>query len=106
MPPSSSTVLYEVQDRVAWVTLNRPEQLNALNYEIRQALGEAMIQAAHADRVLVVIVVGGGGRACCAGNDLKEMANADSRGTTAQRGYTGSATTSALSCASFSSIRP
>src|SRR5262249_28458734 len=89
MPPSSSTVTYRVQDRIAWVTLNRPEALNALNYEIRQALGEAMIEASQDDEVLVVILSGEGGRAFCAGNDLKEMSEADSRGVAARRGYFG-----------------
>lgn len=87
--PSSSTVKYEIRDRVAWVTLNRPEAMNALNTEIRQALGETMIELSNNDDVLVVIITGEGGRAFCAGNDLKEAARADSGGERVARGYSG-----------------
>ncbi len=87
--PSNETVKYEVKDRVAWIGLNRPQNMNALNYYIRQAIGESIIEAARDDDVLVAILYGEGGRAFCAGNDLKEMADADSRGEAARRGYTG-----------------
>ena len=87
--PSNDNCKYEVRDHVAWVGLNRPEQLNALNYYIRQAIGECMVEASNDDDVWVAVVYGEGGRAFCAGNDLKEMAAADARGEAAQRGYTG-----------------
>ncbi len=87
--PSNDAVKYEVKDHVAWVALNRPQNMNALNYYIRQAIGESMIEAERDDDVWVVLMYGEGGRAWCAGNDLKEMAEADSRGEGARRGYTG-----------------
>lgn len=88
----SKTVLYEKRDRVAWVTLNRPEQMNALNSEIRRAITEAMTEASNDDDVLVVIVTGAGGRAFCAGNDLKETAQGDAQvgGAWSRQGPTGS----------------
>lgn len=87
--PSNDTVKYEVRDRIAWIGLNRPNNMNALNYYIRQAIGESIIEAGRDDEVLVAILYGEGGRAFCAGNDLKEMAEADSRGEEARRGYVG-----------------
>ncbi|MBM2824720.1 MAG: enoyl-CoA hydratase [Dehalococcoidales bacterium] len=73
MPVSSPTVKYETRDRVAWVTLNRPEAMNALNTEIRNAIGEAFLEATNDDGVLVIIVTGEGGKAFSAGADLAEM---------------------------------
>ena len=66
------TVLYEVQDRIATITLNRPEALNAINRQLRSDLREA-IQRLDQDDAWVGIVTGAG-RAFCAGRDLKERA--------------------------------
>jgi enoyl-CoA hydratase len=67
------TLLYEVSDRVATITLNRPERLNAINDvmpgEIRRAVEEAT-----GDEDVHVIVITGAGRAFCSGYDLKEYA--------------------------------
>ena len=79
---SSSAVKYEKRDRIAFVTLNRPEVLNALNQELFGALSEALQDATKDDDILVVIVTGEGGRAFSAGADLKEMANRDAQGPT------------------------
>ena len=78
--PTSNTVKYEKKDRVAWVTLNRPEAMNALNSEIRRAITEAFEEVGRDDDVLVTVVIGEGGRAFCAGNDLKEQAQGDASG--------------------------
>lgn len=59
-------------DSVAWLRLNRPEALNALNRELTSALEEALERVAAMDGVRV-LVVAGRGRAFCAGNDIKEM---------------------------------
>ena len=77
LPLSSSTVLYEKRDRVAWITLNRPEAMNALNRELSETIPEAVEVATNDDDVLVVIVTGAGGRAFCAGMDLKERTQLD-----------------------------
>ncbi|MSQ40100.1 MAG: enoyl-CoA hydratase/isomerase family protein [Dehalococcoidia bacterium] len=82
MPMTTPTVKYEVKDRVAWITLNRPEALNALNREIQHGIGEAARMANHDDNVLVLVVIGEGGRAFCAGADLKEMSARDFGATT------------------------
>lgn len=67
-----SVILEERRDRVAIVTLNRPEVMNALNFEMLLSLKERM-EALHFDpEVRVVIVTGAGTKAFCAGADLKE----------------------------------
>ncbi len=62
-------ILYEVKDRVATVTLNRPDKLNAFTRRMRDELIEAFASADADDAVRVVIVTGAG-RAFCAGADL------------------------------------
>lgn len=66
---------YETSQRKAYITLNRPERLNAIDYampgEIRQA-----VELANADRSVHVVVVRGEGRAFCSGYDLKQFAEA------------------------------
>ena len=62
----------DAQDGVAWLRLNRPEALNALNRPLTSALEEALERVAAMDEVRV-LVVAGRGRAFCAGNDIKEM---------------------------------
>ncbi|WP_281271738.1 enoyl-CoA hydratase/isomerase family protein [Nocardioides immobilis] len=56
------------------LTLNRPEQRNAVNQELRTALAEAMHDFAVDDDLRVAIITGSGDRSFCAGADLKEMA--------------------------------
>jgi enoyl-CoA hydratase len=71
-----TTLKYDRRDRVARITLNRPERLNAINEampgEIRRAIDEA-----NADDGVHVVVLQGAGRAFCAGYDLKIFAERD-----------------------------
>ncbi|HMC39013.1 MAG TPA: enoyl-CoA hydratase-related protein [Acidimicrobiales bacterium] len=62
-------IIYEVQDGVAIVTLNRPEKLNAMTARMGAELGDAMAEADGDDEVRAVVVTGAG-RAFCAGADL------------------------------------
>ena len=66
----SDVVLYEVEDRIATVTLNRPERLNAINPELDEALIAALLRA-EADPDVRCAIVQGAGRAFCAGADTK-----------------------------------
>lgn len=77
MELSSPTIKYEKRDGVAWITLNRPEVMNALNREARTAMGEAFLDATDDDKVRVIILTAEGGRAFSAGMDLKETAQLD-----------------------------
>lgn len=65
------TILFDITDRVACITLNRPEKLNAftagMHAELQQALRE--IRASQSARVLLIT---GSGRGFCAGQDLSE----------------------------------
>jgi enoyl-CoA hydratase/carnithine racemase len=70
-----SEVLYEVAGRVATVTLNRPEKLNAITPSLQQELLAALRQAADDDGVHVA-VVRGAGRGFCAGYDVTSGAMA------------------------------
>jgi enoyl-CoA hydratase len=63
-------LLYEVKDGVARVTLNRPDQRNALNAELLGALVEAMRSARDDEAVRAVVLTGAGERVFCAGADL------------------------------------
>jgi enoyl-CoA hydratase len=67
----SQTVLYERQDRIGFITMNRPHVLNAINDAWIHDFVEATNAGRH-DREARVIIVRGAGRAFCAGADLKE----------------------------------
>ena len=67
------SVLYEKTSRVARITLNRPERLNAIDTEMPRALRDAVAEA-NADDEVRVIVLSGAGRAFCAGYDLELFA--------------------------------
>jgi enoyl-CoA hydratase/carnithine racemase len=71
----SDSVLYEVRDGAAWITINRPEARNALNEAVRTGLKECFERAEADDDVSVVEPTGAGDRAFCAGGDLKEIAS-------------------------------
>jgi len=65
-------VLYEQKGPVAYVTLNRPERMNALGQEVRKGLIDAFCKVRYDPSVRVAVVTGAGERAFCAGADLKE----------------------------------
>ncbi|MCU0443154.1 MAG: enoyl-CoA hydratase/isomerase family protein [Bacteroidia bacterium] len=65
----SNLVLYEVNDRVGYITLNRPEKRNALSFELVQQLKDALV-VAERDENCKVIVLKANGDAFCAGADL------------------------------------
>lgn len=67
------SVLYEVRDRKAYLTLNRPERLNAITHEMARELSGA-VERANEDQTVHVIVVQGAGRAFSSGYDLHRYA--------------------------------
>ena len=68
----NNTILYEVENGIAKVTLNRPESMNALNNDLFNALIEAG-EAIKADKRVRVVVLSGAGKAFCAGLDMQLM---------------------------------
>jgi enoyl-CoA hydratase/carnithine racemase len=80
-----SLVEVEVADRVATVTLNRPEALNAISTELALALAEAVEPLATDPGVRAVVLTGAGERAFCVGADLKQRAGFDDHGWFVQR---------------------
>lgn len=70
-------LLESVTDRVATLTLNRPDRLNALSTAILDGLLEALPRLA-ADPGVAVVVLTGAGRGFCAGGDVKSMAEGTS----------------------------
>ena len=72
---SEPEVIYEIQDGIAYITLNRPEKLNAINPEMRELLWDAFQDVKNNPEVRCAIVTGRG-RAFSTGHDLVAMANA------------------------------
>lgn len=75
----SDTVLYDVQEAIATITLNRPESLNAMDTELLDTLVTIGRKAAE-DTAVRCVVVTGAGRAFCAGGDVKGMAGRSGEG--------------------------
>ena len=67
----ADSVLYEVSDGLATITINRPEAMNAMNTEAKVALRDALRSAADDPAVRAVLLTATG-RAFCVGQDLKE----------------------------------
>ncbi|MFJ2767759.1 enoyl-CoA hydratase-related protein [Streptomyces sp. NPDC087300] len=67
----ADSVLYEVSDGLATITINRPDAMNAMNTEAKVALRDAARAAADDDAVRAVLLTATG-RAFCVGQDLKE----------------------------------
>jgi len=67
-------VVVTIEGRVATVTINRPDKLNALNAQVRQEFVAALDELRTNDAVRVVIVTGAGEKAFVAGADIKEFA--------------------------------
>ena len=67
------TIIYEVENGRARITLNRPEKLNALSFELQTELNEALWEADN-DQNVHAVILKGNGRAFSAGYDLTPMA--------------------------------
>ncbi len=74
----STSILFEIRDRIATLTLNRPEKLNALVPEMKEGFEEALARSAEPG--VKALLLRGAGRAFCAGGDIGWMAKALSEG--------------------------
>ncbi len=77
-------LIYEVEDHVATVTLNRPEAMNALTRSLYAQLEQAF-RDAHRDPEVRCVIVTGAGRAFCSGDDVKQIMLGEQRDETTQR---------------------
>lgn len=84
MADTYSDILYEVNDPVAVITLNRPDSMNGwtgrMDHELRDAVARAC-----ADKAVVGIVITGAGRAFCAGADMSGLQTLSAAGANAPR---------------------
>src|SRR5688572_13213670 len=71
MSEAKPEVRYEIVDRIAYITIDRPEARNAINPAVRKALIESFSDASVNPEVWLVVLTGSGDRAFCAGADLK-----------------------------------
>lgn len=71
--------LFEIEDGVGVVTLNRPERLNAINWELAEALVELFRSLRQRDEVRVVVLTGAG-RGFCSGGDAEWLSGSGDRG--------------------------
>jgi len=94
-------IRYEVQDRVATVTIDRPEKRNAMTFAILAEFHEAIGRASADDGVGAVVITGAGG-AFCAGTDLADLADTPED----QRSRRGGATATATATATDEGRRP
>ena len=69
---SPKSFLYEEQNGVGWITLNRPERLNALTFEVYRELTDAFAALRSAESVRAVVITGAG-RAFCSGGDVHDI---------------------------------
>ena len=69
------TLLYEVADEIATITLNRPAKMNAYTAQMGHEMADAMLRADADDSARVVIMTGAGERAFCAGADMGMFAD-------------------------------
>jgi enoyl-CoA hydratase len=70
-------VLYQVKDKIAWITLNRPESLNAVNRDMVKTIVGYCREAEEDRNVQVVIFKANGERAFSVGGDIKDRARAN-----------------------------
>jgi E-phenylitaconyl-CoA hydratase len=76
---SFETLLYEKQDGVATITLNRPDRHNAFNVAMATELREVWAQVKADPEVVCVIVTGAGEKAFCTGMDVADVASGSAR---------------------------
>src|SRR6187200_3109935 len=67
-----STILLDIEDNIAFITLNRPEVFNSFNRQMALEMQSTLKACANNEHVRVIVITGNG-KAFCAGQDLKEV---------------------------------
>ena len=70
---SYQTLLFEIRDGIAWVTVNRPDKLNALNDQVMLDLGNAAERIATEPEIKGAILTGAGPKSFVAGADIGDL---------------------------------
>src|SRR5215210_6142548 len=70
---TAKSFLYDERDGVATITLNRPERLNALTFEVYRELTDTFVALRGEDGVRAVVLTGAGERAFCSGGDVHDI---------------------------------
>lgn len=73
MSDKFNTILYEKKSNVAWITLNRPEVLNAQSDLLRREVAQAVELAGADDEIYAIVITGAGDKAFSAGADINEF---------------------------------
>jgi len=73
------TILYTVDNRIATITLNRPDRYNAITAQMGEDLGKAWQEVKRDPEVVCVIVTGAGGKALCTGMDVADVASGEAK---------------------------
>ena len=81
------TILYEERDRVAWVTLNRPDVLNAFNVKMQEELASVWQAIMRNDEVRCAVLTAAGDRAFCVGLDRDETIGGEEIASGRKPGY-------------------
>ena len=76
--PSEAAVAVERRAGIGWIVLNRPDQINAINDDIRRGVPAALAELDADPSVRVIVIRGAGARGFCAGADIKERRAAES----------------------------
>src|SRR2546425_1224820 len=74
LPMSYATLLFELRDAIAFITINRPDKLNALNDQVVDELAQAAERVATEDEIKGAILTGAGSKAFVAGADIGDLA--------------------------------
>lgn len=78
MSMSYETILFEVKEGIACLTLNRPDVFNAFNEQLSSDVNDALKKVSK-DKSIRVLVISGAGKAFCSGQDLKAIAGSKNR---------------------------
>lgn len=73
-------ILFKTQEKIAYLTVNRPKILNALNWKTMQEIQDAFVEIKRDDAVAGVIITGAGEKSFIAGADITELATKDAVG--------------------------
>jgi 2-(1,2-epoxy-1,2-dihydrophenyl)acetyl-CoA isomerase len=80
------TIKYEVKNHVAWITLNRPDKLNAFIRQLNLEVGKAVKESSRNQDVRAIVITGEG-RAFCSGQDLSEVDESMDHGEVLRNNY-------------------